>query len=302
MYACSASRSGCPANGLLSGAVLSRGPSDRSERGWIMLPGASGARPTAAGAPGPARWSPSARPCQHGPMVSIGLVLGAGGVVGRGVPRRALAALADATGWDPRTADLIVGTSAGANTAASLRGGLSAADHLARATDRPLSPEGAGPARRPPRTGCACPSPRPRPRPPWGYLPQAPWLVAPAFLRPGPGPLGRGPGRAASPTGGLPTAFLGERVRAAAHRTAGPSSRPGSWPTAPATAAGSCSAATTSTCPTWPPRSRPPPPCPAASARCGSPRAATSTARCSRRPTPTWSPASASTWSSSARP
>jgi len=49
-------------------------------------------------------------------------VLGAGGIAGFSFHVGALAALAELTGWDPRDADLIVGTSAGANAAASLRG------------------------------------------------------------------------------------------------------------------------------------------------------------------------------------
>jgi NTE family protein len=67
-----------------------------------------------------------------------------------------LSALQATTGWDPRTATIMVGTSAGSITATSLRAGLSAADLLARAEDRPLSRQGArlmrdvGPPRRPP--------------------------------------------------------------------------------------------------------------------------------------------------------
>jgi len=53
-----------------------------------------------------------------------------------------LAAVHDATNWDARNADLIVGTSAGATTAASLRAGLSPADHFARATGSSVSDEG----------------------------------------------------------------------------------------------------------------------------------------------------------------
>jgi NTE family protein len=73
----------------------------------------------------------------------IGLVLGAGGVVGGAFHAGVLAALAEATGWDPRTASVIVGTSAGSVTAAALRSGLSACDLRARAENRPLSPDGA---------------------------------------------------------------------------------------------------------------------------------------------------------------
>ena len=80
---------------------------------------------------------------RHGRAPRIGLVLGAGGVVGGAFHAGVVAALAEATGWDPRAAAVIVGTSAGAVTAAGLRAGLSAPDLLARAEDRPLSPEGA---------------------------------------------------------------------------------------------------------------------------------------------------------------
>lgn len=91
-------------------------------------------------------------------MVSarIGLVLGAGGVAGGAFHAGVLAALQEATGWDPRTAEVIVGTSAGSVAATSLRAGLSAPDLLARSEDLPLSPQGAallrkvGPPRRPP--------------------------------------------------------------------------------------------------------------------------------------------------------
>jgi NTE family protein len=86
----------------------------------------------------------------------IGLVLGAGGVAGGAFHAGVLAALSEVTGWDPRQAAVIVGTSAGSITGASLRAGLPAADLLARAQDRPLSAEGervlerVGPFRPPP--------------------------------------------------------------------------------------------------------------------------------------------------------
>ncbi len=90
------------------------------------------------------------------PAPRVGLVLGAGGVAGGAFHAGVLAALAEATGWDPRSAAVVVGTSAGSITGASLRAGLPAADLLARAQDRPLSAEGArvmqrvGPTGRPP--------------------------------------------------------------------------------------------------------------------------------------------------------
>jgi NTE family protein len=69
-------------------------------------------------------------------------VLGAGGTVGGAFHAGVLAALEEATGWDPRTAAVVVGTSAGSLAATGLRAGLSSADGLARALDQPLSPEG----------------------------------------------------------------------------------------------------------------------------------------------------------------
>lgn len=54
-----------------------------------------------------------------------GLVLGAGGVLGAAWMLGALAGIEDATGWDPRDADLMVGTSAGSVLAALLRAGRS---------------------------------------------------------------------------------------------------------------------------------------------------------------------------------
>ena len=54
----------------------------------------------------------------------VGLVLGAGGVQGGAWLTGALAALADETGWDPATADYIVGTSAGSMLGSLLAAGL----------------------------------------------------------------------------------------------------------------------------------------------------------------------------------
>ena len=65
-------------------------------------------------------------------MPQIGLVLGAGGSVGHAFHAGVLAALSDATGWDARDADVIVGTSAGSVVGALLRAGLSGPDLAAR--------------------------------------------------------------------------------------------------------------------------------------------------------------------------
>jgi NTE family protein len=62
--------------------------------------------------------------------------------VGHAFHAGVLAGIADATGWDARDAEVIVGTSAGAIVAALLRATISPADLKARATDMPLSLEG----------------------------------------------------------------------------------------------------------------------------------------------------------------
>ena len=58
-----------------------------------------------------------------------------------------LRALRELTGWDPRHADLVLGTSAGAQVGALLRAGMSAADLSARVSGGVLSAEGADIAR-----------------------------------------------------------------------------------------------------------------------------------------------------------
>ena len=58
-----------------------------------------------------------------GQMATVGLVLGGGGITGASYHLGTLLALEMATGWDPGSADVIVGTSCGAFTAAMLRGG-----------------------------------------------------------------------------------------------------------------------------------------------------------------------------------
>lgn len=72
----------------------------------------------------------------------VALVLGAGGAAGGAFHAGVLAALEQVIGWDPRTSDVIVGTSAGSVAGTSLRAGLSAPDLLARAVGRPMSAAG----------------------------------------------------------------------------------------------------------------------------------------------------------------
>lgn len=72
----------------------------------------------------------------------IGLVLGAGGPVGHAYHAGLLAAFEEALGWDPRQAEVVVGTSAGAQVGALLRAGMSARDLKARVTGDELSDHG----------------------------------------------------------------------------------------------------------------------------------------------------------------
>jgi len=73
----------------------------------------------------------------------IGLVLGGGGPVGHAYHCGTLRAIEEATAWDPRDADVIVGTSAGAQVAALLRAGMATHDLLARVTGADMTDSGA---------------------------------------------------------------------------------------------------------------------------------------------------------------
>jgi NTE family protein len=143
----------------------------------------------------------------------IGLVLGAGGVVGHAYHAGVLAALEEATGWDPREAEVIAGTSAGSVVGSLLRAGFAASDLAARSTGEPVSAEardlarragmGSGPARipnRPPR----------RRGLPWMA---SPTLLARAALRPfwlnRPGVMLAG----ALPAGAVPTELVAQTFR-----------------------------------------------------------------------------------------
>ncbi len=137
---------------------------------------------------------------------TVGLVLGAGGVAGGAWHAGALTALQDA-GWDARSADLVVGTSAGSGMAATLRLGVPPSDLFAGATGRPMSPVGAdflakaGPMEVPaPQVGGRIPRPA------------APFLVLRALSR----PWTTRPFKAAAgmlPVGRISTDFIGDRIR-----------------------------------------------------------------------------------------
>lgn len=76
-------------------------------------------------------------------MAKVGLVLGAGGMVGQAYHAGVLASMEHDLGWDPRTADVIVGSSAGSITGTLLRLGVPASDLASMLVESPLSVAGA---------------------------------------------------------------------------------------------------------------------------------------------------------------
>jgi NTE family protein len=113
-------------------------------------------------------------------MTGVGLVLGAGGAVGRAFHVGALAALQEAAGWDAREARVVVGTSAGAIVGALLRAGMSARDYCAWTAGEPVSDEAAAILR---SFGGRTLPPTPR-QAPARWRPAAPRLLLRAAARP----------------------------------------------------------------------------------------------------------------------
>lgn len=102
--------------------------------------------------------------------VRVGLVLGAGGAVGMAFHAGVLAALQEHGGWDPRGAEVIVGTSAGAFVGALVRGGVAPREMGRRSLGAQAVPEGSE-AREPGRSR-------------WVPGMAAPGLVARALVNP----------------------------------------------------------------------------------------------------------------------
>ncbi len=71
---------------------------------------------------------------------NVGLVLGGGGIAGFAYMTTTLSVLQQITGWDPREADVIVGTSAGANVGGLLRGGRPIGESLDDIMTMPANP------------------------------------------------------------------------------------------------------------------------------------------------------------------
>ena len=143
----------------------------------------------------------------------IGLVLGAGGAVGHAYHGGVLAGLEEATGWDPRDAEVIVGTSAGSVVGSLLRAGFAASDLAARSTGDPLSPEGQALVNRAGTEGGPVSIPSRPPRRPGLPRMASPALLARAALRPfwmnRPGVMLAG----ALPAGGVPTELISTGLR-----------------------------------------------------------------------------------------
>ncbi|MFF7944146.1 patatin-like phospholipase family protein [Nocardia gamkensis] len=97
-------------------------------------------------------------------LIRRGLALGCGGVVGHAWSAVALAAVEQALDWDARDAEVIVGTSGGAEIAAALGAGLSTQEVVAASTGEgrvhPLLAEhvSRSPGRFPPRPAAALPA------------------------------------------------------------------------------------------------------------------------------------------------
>ncbi|MBW3658465.1 MAG: patatin-like phospholipase family protein [Actinobacteria bacterium] len=111
----------------------------------------------------------------------IGVVLGAGGVLGHAFHAGVLAALHEVTGFDAKDADRLVGTSAGSVVAALLAGGMPAADLAAEALGRPVSDVGRRLAGRRGNGAIVPPEPDPSAS---RWRPAAPALLARLVTRP----------------------------------------------------------------------------------------------------------------------
>jgi len=116
-------------------------------------------------------------------MARIGLVLGAGGVVGHAFHAGVLSALAEQTGADLARAEVMVGTSAGSVVASLLRAGVSPLDLAAPTLGRPLSERARQIYDGATRAGWA-PGRMPRGRRPLRLGMASPGMLAGAALRP----------------------------------------------------------------------------------------------------------------------
>lgn len=117
-------------------------------------------------------------------MARIGLVLGGGGLTGTAFHAGVLTALAEDLGLDARSADVIVGTSAGSTAAALTRAGFPPQDYVNRMTGEPVSAEGQR------VLANMRPIGQPPSRPPWQRRPAAPDLLRRIARQPWKYPVG----------------------------------------------------------------------------------------------------------------
>lgn len=135
-------------------------------------------------------------------MPSVGVVLGAGGIVGAAYHAGVLTALAE-TAFDARDADLIVGTSAGSAVGATLRAGFPPLDLAPRSLGTAISDEAASIVGRTGGPPAFDLRPRPFSRSP---LPSSPKLLLRSALHPTKALAGL------LPTGTIPADVIGERI------------------------------------------------------------------------------------------
>ncbi len=135
-------------------------------------------------------------------MPSVAVVLGAGGSVGAAYHSAVLTALAEA-GFDARNSDLLVGTSAGAGIAATLRAGFPPIDLAPRIFGQPISREAAAIVGRTGGQPTIDFRPQPTSR---ALLPSSPRLLFRAARHPAKALAGL------MPTGTIPTDVIGERI------------------------------------------------------------------------------------------
>ena len=125
----------------------------------------------------------------------IGVVLGGGGLTGTAFHAGVLTALAEAVGWDARSADVLVGTSAGSTAAALMRTGFPPEDYVPRVAGQPMSAQGEAILGTAPQLRAPAPAARAGHRPASPEMLRAaarrPWRYRPGVLASGVLPEGR---------------------------------------------------------------------------------------------------------------
>ena len=137
-------------------------------------------------------------------MTKIGLVLGAGGLTGFGFHAGALSSMRSVTGWDPRTAEIIVGTSSGSGVGSLLRGGVPVSEVAGRMLAAPTNSETMARLRAISDGATRWPA--------WGLGSSSPSLAVKETFNPFATRMAR-LGAALLPDGRVSTAIIGDRAR-----------------------------------------------------------------------------------------